>query len=98
MTDIEKARAYVSEAIDAFDRDPADTEFQAGYLAALFVVAKEALGMEIEDPTGLIDEIRSTGDVREGLRLVEGGKADPEPEGDSEDHVRGILLKVIRDY
>ena len=31
---------YLSEAIESFDRDPADTRFQEGYLAALVEVQK----------------------------------------------------------
>jgi hypothetical protein len=34
----------------AFVRDPADSDFQGGYLAALYVVAKEGLGMDLDAP------------------------------------------------
>lgn len=47
------ASAYIDEAIASFDGDPADSDFQRGYLAALYVVGREALGMEIEDPSDL---------------------------------------------
>lgn len=59
MKEIEKARAYVAEAIASFDGDPADSDFQVGYLAALRVVGREALGMEIEDPELPVGERRS---------------------------------------
>ena len=36
------ALAYVLEAIKGFDKDPADTDFQRGYLAALQAIAHEA--------------------------------------------------------
>ena len=69
MTDIEKARAYITEEIASFQSDPADSDFQRGYLAALEVVGKEALGMDIDlDPEDPEIEIRER---RAAFRLVE---------------------------
>ena len=36
------AENYIKEAIDGFMRDPPDTDYQSGYLAALLVIQKEA--------------------------------------------------------
>lgn len=69
MTDIEKARAYITEEIASFQSDPADSDFQRGYLAALEVVGKEALGMDIDlDPKDSEIEICER---RAAFRLVE---------------------------
>lgn len=58
MTDIKKARAYISSSIQSFDGDPADSDFQEGYLAALYVIGKEALGMDLVDPSIKISEAK----------------------------------------
>lgn len=42
------AREFIQEALGAFVHDPADSDFQAGYLAALYVIGTEALGMKLE--------------------------------------------------
>jgi hypothetical protein len=39
---------YVRNAVQGFVGDPPDTDSQWGYLSALLVVAKEALGMRME--------------------------------------------------
>ena len=65
---IPEARAYVAEAIASFDGDPADSDFQDGYLAALYVVGREALGMEIEEPSHPEIEVRKS---RARFRIVE---------------------------
>ena len=39
---LEQARAYVDRAIASYDGDPADNQFQRGFLAALEVVRDEA--------------------------------------------------------
>ena len=39
-------KEYLAEAIASFDRDPADTRFQEGYLAALEDVQKFLLQQE----------------------------------------------------
>ena len=48
---IEPARAsnYVKRALEGFLTDPADTDYQRGYLAALLVLYREGLGMGIGD-------------------------------------------------
>lgn len=63
------ARAYVAEAIASFDGDPADSDFQRGYLAALEVVGREALGMEIAEP-----ELPPQEATRPVFRSIKGGK------------------------
>ena len=40
---LDEARDYVRKSIEGFERDPADSEFQRGYLAALMAVWTEAL-------------------------------------------------------
>ena len=63
------ARNYVTEAIASFQNDPADSDFQRGYLAALEVVGKEALGMDIDlEPEDPEIKIRKR---RGAFRLVE---------------------------
>ena len=42
---VEDGRAYIIRALDSFKNDPADTEFQPGFQAALEVVAKEVFGI-----------------------------------------------------
>jgi hypothetical protein len=39
---------YVRSAVQGFVGDPPDTDSQWGYLSALLVVAKEALGMRMD--------------------------------------------------
>lgn len=38
---------YVQEAIAGFERDPPDTDYQRGYLAALLVIQKEAFEVPV---------------------------------------------------
>jgi len=45
---LETAREFILEALRAYVHDPADSDFQSGYLTALYVVGVEALGMELE--------------------------------------------------
>lgn len=42
MATEEKARKYIREALHSFVKDPPDTPYQHGYMAALECVAKEA--------------------------------------------------------
>lgn len=48
--DGEDLRAYLQRAIASFDGDPADTDFQRGYLAALKEVSEAFFGKERPDP------------------------------------------------
>lgn len=64
------ARQYIAEVIASFDGDPADSDFQLGYLEALRVVGREALGMDIPDPELPVGERRS----RPKFVVHEGGK------------------------
>jgi hypothetical protein len=41
---------YMREALASFQRDPADTDFQHGYLEGLKVFANEAMGFKWDDP------------------------------------------------
>src|SRR5262245_37973021 len=41
---------YVTSAVQMFLVDPPDTDFQYGFLAALLVVAKEALELRMDNP------------------------------------------------
>lgn len=42
--DAEKASRYVEQAFAGYLRDPADSDFQRGYLAALLTLYREGLG------------------------------------------------------
>ena len=41
---------YIKSSVAAYLQDPPDTEFQRGYLAALLVLAEEALGLRMDLP------------------------------------------------
>ena len=47
-----KTRRYLTKTIDGFLRDPPDSDFQCGFLSAVIVVYKEALG---SDPDSRIE-------------------------------------------
>jgi hypothetical protein len=42
--DAERASRYIEEAFVGYLRDPADSDFQRGYLAALLTLYREGLG------------------------------------------------------
>lgn len=42
--DAEKASRYIEQALAGFINDPADSDFQRGFLAALLTVYEEGLG------------------------------------------------------
>ena len=42
--DAEKATHYIEQALAGFINDPADSDYQRGYLAALLTVYEEGLG------------------------------------------------------
>lgn len=42
--DAEKATRYIEQAFNGYLRDPADSDFQRGYLAALLTLYREGLG------------------------------------------------------
>lgn len=44
--DAEKASRYIEQAMVGFINDPADSDFQRGYLAALLTIYEEGLGKE----------------------------------------------------
>ena len=44
---IESARRFMEEALAGFVNDPPDSDSQRGYLDALYVIAAEALGMDL---------------------------------------------------
>ena len=46
----DQVEEYVTEAVQMFLLAPPDTDFQCGFLAALLVVAKEALGLRMDSP------------------------------------------------
>jgi hypothetical protein len=65
-------RAYITQALASFDNDPADSDFQLGYLAALRIIGREALGMEIADP-----EVQAGERIeRPKLSVIDGGTQD----------------------
>ena len=41
---------YIRSSVQTFLVDPPDSEFQRGFLSALLVVAKEALGLHLDVP------------------------------------------------
>lgn len=47
--DAEKASRYIEEALTGFINDPADSDFQRGYLAALLTMYDEGLGKGLGD-------------------------------------------------
>lgn len=44
---VDSARAFVSQALEGFVYDPADSEFQKGYLEALYQIGRHGLGMDL---------------------------------------------------
>jgi hypothetical protein len=42
--DAEKATRYIEQALIGFINDPADSDYQRGYLAALLTIYEEGLG------------------------------------------------------
>ena len=44
LFDAEKASRYIEDALAGFINDPADSDFQRGYLAALLTIYEEGLG------------------------------------------------------
>lgn len=47
--DAEKASRYIERAMLGFLGDPADSDFQRGFLAALLVTYREGLGRGVSD-------------------------------------------------
>lgn len=47
--DAEKASKYIEQALAGFINDPADSDFQRGYLAALLTMYEEGLGKGLGD-------------------------------------------------
>lgn len=47
--DAEKASRYIEQALAGFINDPADSDFQRGYLAALLIIYEEGLGKGADD-------------------------------------------------
>lgn len=47
--DAEKASRYIEQALAGFINDPADSDFQRGYLAALLTIYEEGLGKGADD-------------------------------------------------
>lgn len=45
--DEKKVRTYIEESLDLFIKDPPDTEFQLGFLAALKDVYINGLGLDL---------------------------------------------------
>jgi len=48
-TTVESARQHIREALRQFVTDPSDTDFQQGFLEALYVIGREGLGMDLGD-------------------------------------------------
>lgn len=42
--DAVRARTYIEQAVESFLKDPPDSDYQRGYLAALLTVWEEAIG------------------------------------------------------
>lgn len=49
LFDAEKATRYIEQALIGFINDPADSDFQSGYLAALLAIYEEGLGKGVGD-------------------------------------------------
>ena len=49
LFDAEKATRYIEQALIGFINDPADSDFQRGYLAALLAIYEEGLGKGVGD-------------------------------------------------
>ncbi|MXO72899.1 hypothetical protein [Alteraurantiacibacter buctensis] len=47
--DVEKASRYIERVFKGYLMDPADTDFQKGYLAALLDLYTEGLGKGLDD-------------------------------------------------
>lgn len=47
--DAERASRYIESALSGFLNDPADSDFQRGYLAALLTLYTEGLGKGLDD-------------------------------------------------
>jgi hypothetical protein len=56
---------YVTKAVRVFLIDPPDTDFQCGFLAALLVLAKEAVGLRMDTPP-----FAAAQDLRKNYKLV----------------------------
>ena len=51
MTDADtSAEEYVRSSVHTFLSDPPDSEFQAGFLGALLVIARDVLGQRMDEP------------------------------------------------
>jgi hypothetical protein len=46
----DEVEEYVTRSVQMFLVDPPDTDYQCGFLAALLVLAKEALGLRMTEP------------------------------------------------
>ena len=46
MTNMDKLNSYLTNALEKFDNDPADSEYQRGYQAALVETLKTLLEIE----------------------------------------------------
>ena len=64
---IESVESYVATALHGFVKDPPDSDFQSGYLAALKAVATEAMGVTLSAEVERTDKIH----VPPVLRIVE---------------------------
>ena len=60
--DAMRASRYVEQALHGFLRDPADSEYQRGFLAALIVLYEEGLGGSLGDDRMRLLK-RQTGEV-----------------------------------
>ena len=99
----EKVEEYVTEAVRMFLVDPPDTNSQWGFLSALLVVAKEALGLSMDhSPFAEAQELE-----RRAMRLEQRrGRAMKELDIEVEDYFGGCpecgkldnVLNVGRDH
>lgn len=76
---MQSAETYMRQALDLFAKDPPDTPFQEGYLAALIVFANEAMGFAWNDPSIAQCENLSTkvtaAVIRKRFDVLDGGKS-----------------------
>lgn len=61
---VDSARKHIMEALVGFVNDPADSDYQRGYLAALYEIGINGLGMDLLTKTEPVKQPKPT------LRIV----------------------------
>ncbi len=76
-----EAEAMMRQALDLFAIDPPDSDFQKGYLCALMIFAKEALGFASNDPAlaqceNLFSNRHADAFAPKRFGVIDGGKSE----------------------